>query len=154
LLGVAGFDYTSAEEVRSAVLQGADLASRLSNAPAGAWGGSAPLVSAGIQRIAEVPIHFADALARRAPALQRTHDAAPPAARMPGSLMGRLGLRDGDRVRVAQGRAEALLPVARDDGVPADCVRVATAHPLTAELGDMFGAVELSRVDLPEKAEA
>ena len=37
---------------------------------------------AGIERVADVPIHFADPLVRRAPSLQQTADAKPPRARM------------------------------------------------------------------------
>jgi len=153
VLGLPDFEFTSAEEVRAAALRGIDIAARLSNAPVDvrAVQGSAPV---GIERIADVPIYFADALARRAPSLQQTHDATPPVARMPGSLMERLKLRDGDMVRVAQGAAHVVLPAVRDDSVAPECVRVATGHPLTAGLGDMFGAVELTRVESLEEAEA
>ena len=87
-----------------------------------------------------------------APPLQMTADAAGPVAGLPGGLMERLGLREGDLVRVAQDGGEAVLPAALDERVPAGCVRIAAAHPLTADLGGMFGAVELSRVHAPERA--
>jgi NADH-quinone oxidoreductase subunit G len=44
--------------------------------------------------------------------------------------------------------------VKRDDRLPADCVRVAAAHALTAALGDMFGAVTLERIAQPAMATA
>jgi NADH-quinone oxidoreductase subunit G len=81
-----------------------------------------------------------------------TADAAGPVAGLPGSLMERLGLREGDLVRVAQDGGEAVLPAVLDERVPAGCVRIAAAHPLTADLGDMSGAVELARVQTPERA--
>jgi NADH-quinone oxidoreductase subunit G len=62
LLGLLGFEYNGADEVKAAVLDGRDIAAELSNAPAGPV---AAAVASGIQRIAEVPIYFADALVRR-----------------------------------------------------------------------------------------
>jgi NADH-quinone oxidoreductase subunit G len=147
LMGVAGFDFDSAEEVRADVLRGVELPERLSNAVAESDQiGPPDRVAAGIQRIADVPIYFADPLVRRAGPLQQTRDAATPVASMPGSLMERLGLKDGEKVRVTQDGGEAVLDVARDDRVPPECVRVPAAHPLTAGLGAMSGDVQLVRV--------
>ena len=149
LLGLQGFEYDSPDQVKDAALDGRDIAAALSNAPASAL--AAVPASTGIQRIAEVPIYSADALVRRSEPLQKTRDARPPAARMAPALMDRLGLAEGDRVRVAQDGGEATLPVQADAGVPPGCVRIAAAHPLTAGLGDMFGAVTLERVSAPQK---
>jgi NADH-quinone oxidoreductase subunit G len=153
LLGLPGFEQDSAEDVRREALDGVDVAARLSNVPSAVAVQPAP-APAGIQRIAEVPIYFADALVRRADPLQMTHDARPPAARMPPALMSRLGLREGDRVQIAQGGGSAVLKVQTDVGVPADCVRVATAHPATSELGEMFGGLTLERVTQGEEVAA
>jgi len=151
LLALRGFEFGSAEEVTEAALRGVDIRAKLSNVPPPtAVPGSAP--AAAIQRVADVPIYFADALVRRAASLQLTADAAQPAAGMPGSLMERLKLREGDMVRVTQDGAQAVLAVVRDERVPAGCVRISAAHPLTAALGGMFGAVELARVEAREKA--
>jgi NADH-quinone oxidoreductase subunit G len=95
--------------------------------------------------VADVPIHFADPIARRAAPLQATHDARPPRAAMRGELLDRLGVRPGDRVRVRLGEAEAVLEAARDDSLPAACVRVPAAHAATAGLGPMFGTVTVER---------
>jgi NADH-quinone oxidoreductase subunit G len=149
LLGLQGFEYDSSDQVKDAALDGRDIAAELSNAPAGAL--AAVPMPTGIQRIAEVPIYFADALVRRSEPLQKTRDARPPAARMAPALMDRLGLAEGDRVRVAQDGGEATLPVQADASVPPGCVRIAAAHPLTAALGDMFGAVTLERVSAPQR---
>jgi NADH-quinone oxidoreductase subunit G len=61
-------------------------------------------------------------------------------------------LHDGDAVRVTQDDGETLLPFAVDDRLPDNCVRVACAHPLTAELGDALGTVTLERVAAQERA--
>ena len=107
---------------------------------------------AGLQRIADVPIYFADALVRRAPALQKTRDAQPPRAWMNSKLMGRLGIAAGQPVLVKQGQGEARLAAALDDRLPDECVRVAAAHPSTAGLGAMFGPVTLEKLAVGKAA--
>jgi NADH-quinone oxidoreductase subunit G len=153
LLGLPGFEFGSADEVRSEALLGVDIPAQLSNAPFPGVG-QPPAQSTGIQRIAEVPIYFADALVRRSDPLQMTRDALPPAARMSAALMTRLGLREGDRVRIAQGAGGAVVKAVLDPAVPADCVRVAASHPLTAGLGEMFGSVAVERVKQDQEVAA
>jgi len=151
LLGVQGFDYDSCEQVREECLRGKDVASRLSNSVS--FEKIPPLTrSAGLQRIADVPIYFADALVRRAPALQKTRDAQPPRAWMNSKLMQRLGVAAGQPVLVKQGQGEARLAAALDDALPDECVRVAAAHPSTADLGAMFGAVTLEKLAVGKAA--
>ena len=105
-----------------------------------------------MQRIAEVPIYHADSIVRRAASLQKTRDAAaPPVASMSPELYMRLGLREGDFLRVRQGGGEAVVAACVDDRLPADCIRLATARDETAGLGPMFGIVEIERVAAPRK---
>ncbi len=146
LLGIAGFDYDSSETVLKDALGGVDIAARLGNRLNSNAVGKLDVTGPGIQRIGEVPIYQADAIVRRAASLQKTSDAAEPVAAMSAELFGNLGLRDGDKVRITQGSGAAVLSAVRDERVPANCIRVAAAHPLTAELGGMFGAVSAERV--------
>jgi NADH-quinone oxidoreductase subunit G len=152
LLGLAGFEYESAQEVRREALGAVEPTARLDNRlrpqPLDAL---APGQVAGIQRIAEVPIYAADAIVRRARSLQMTREAAAPVAWMNRALAERLALRAGDRVRVRQGAGEAVVAYGIDERLPADCLRLAAARPETAELGAMFGTVELERVAGREK---
>jgi NADH-quinone oxidoreductase subunit G len=155
LVGAPGFEFASAEEVRAELLREVDLPGRLSNALAASRRVPALTASVGgVQRIADIPIYFADALVRRAPSLQRTADAAAPVASMCGALLVRLGLRQADQVHISADGGEAVLAVKRDDHVPADCVRIPAAHPLTAALGSMFGEVRLARVPVEDKVRA
>lgn len=146
LLDLPGFEQDSSEQVRSEILgddKPAFVAERLSNAVAGL---SVRLPAAGrLERVTEVPIYFADALVRRAPALQRTADAQPPRARMSAATLAQCGVAAGDRVRVRQEAGEAVLEAVLDKTVPDGCVRVAAAHPLTAALGDMVGELSVER---------
>ena len=146
VLNLEGFAYETSEAVRDELLgKGAEFAAGLNNnlnnvalaVPAGA--------SAGLQRIADVPINFADPLARRAPALQQTADAKAPAARLSEETLARIGVADKAQVRVRQGSGEAVLVAMADNNVPAGCVRVSAAHASTAMLGEMFGSITVER---------
>ncbi|MEX1074289.1 MAG: molybdopterin-dependent oxidoreductase, partial [Burkholderiales bacterium] len=150
MLGREGCALDTLEEVRAACLGGTDVATLLSNAIDGVVQ-PAPR-SAGIERIAEVPIYFADPLVRRAPSLQKTRDARPPRAWMNSRLMAQLGVAAGQPVRVRQGEGSAKLAAALDDRLPDDCVRIAAAHAATAALGPMFGAVQLERISAEKAA--
>ncbi len=152
LLGVAGFDYDTSEAVRKEALGSGDVAERLNNRLQNITAAEFETADSGIQRIGEVPIYQADAIVRRAASLQQTHDAAEPVAAMNGALFSRLGLRDGDKVKITQGVGAAILSAARDDRLPANCIRVPAAHPLTAALGGMFGIIAAERVAQQQKA--
>ena len=145
MLGLEGFAQETAEEVRAECLQGRDVATLLSNKTGVAPQAATP-APAGLQRIADVPIYFADPLVRRSEPLQKAADARPPRARMNTKLMARLGIRDGDRVRVRLGSGVAELAAAVDDRVADDCVRIASAHATTAGLGPMFGTVSVEKI--------
>jgi len=151
LLGVAGFDYDSSEQVLKDALQGADVASRLNNRLAAPAIGKVEPVGDGLERIAEVPIYQADAIVRRAASLQKTHDAAPPVAVLSGELCSQLKLRDGDQVRISQGGGAVVLPALRDDKLPPNCVRVPAAHPATAALGGMAEPLTIERIEAQQK---
>ncbi len=144
MLGRPGFELDTVEQVRAACLNGREISSLLNNAisTGEAKTGEKP---SGIQRIADVPIYFADPLVRRSAPLQKTRDARPPKAWMNAKLAARLGVTPKDQVLVKQSAGEARLGVGLDDKLPDDCVRVAAAHASTAALGPMFGTVTLER---------
>lgn len=149
MLQLSGFNYETPEQVRMEILPAAgNISARLNNNLRSFTVSDVGPVAMGngIQRIGEVPIYQADPIVRRAESLQRTHDAAAPLVWMSGDLMNRLGIRMGDNVRLKQGDGEVQLPVAQDDKLPANCVRVASAHPLTAALGEMFGEIVVERL--------
>jgi len=152
LLGLAGFGYESAEQVREECLQGKDLATLFSNRTSVAAGSPARAAAAGLERIADVPIYFTDALARRSPPLQKTRDAQPPKAWMNSKLMQSLGVSTGQPVRVKQAQGEARLAAALDERLPDGCVRVAAAHPSTAALGPMFGSLAIEKLSVQQAA--
>jgi len=142
LLDIQGFDYDSSEQVRDEIGTSAQLAGKLDNRLNGMTL-QTPSASGGLQRIADVPIYFSDALVRRATSLQQTRDAAPPRAWMNSALLARLGLKHGQAVKVRQGAGEALVNAALDDRLPRDCVRLAAAHAATSKLGPMSGELSV-----------
>lgn len=142
LLGLAGFEYESSEAVRDEVV-GEGVLDRLNNNSS-----ATPAVAravAGLQRIADVPIYFADALVRRAPALQKSRDSAKPRARLHPEVLQRLGIESGSEVRLRSSAGEVAIVCLADLTVPQGAVRVSAAHPETAALGAMFTELSVER---------
>jgi NADH-quinone oxidoreductase subunit G len=140
MLGKDGFAFDTIEQVRSACLAGRDVLSLLSNKiDISLKNGEKP---SGVQRIADVPIYFADPIVRRSPPLQETADARAPRAWMNARLMAKLGVGAGEQVAV---NASVRLAAELDDKLPDDCVRIAAAHASTASLGAMFGELTVER---------
>lgn len=144
LLKLSGFDQDTSEAVRDEALQGVDVAAKLNNAISGV---EPKVVSAaaGMQRVSDIPIYTTDAVVRRSAPLQATADAALPRVWMHGNELQKLGVKDGDMVRVVQGLGGVTLAVAADDKLPQGVVRVANGHAATAVLGAMFGTISVER---------
>jgi NADH-quinone oxidoreductase subunit G len=140
LLHLPGFDIDNSEAVRDGVLSEAPVDTRLSNATQISIERPAA-TPAPLERVADVPIYFADPLVRRATSLQQTADARPPKARMHRSLLEKLGLAEGEQVKINQGRGEAVLAAAVDAAVPPGVVRIAAAHASTCGLEGLSGPV-------------
>ena len=144
LLDLADFSYENIDQVRDALGVGEEATrQRLDNAIT-----PAPLRTTrqtGLTRIGEVPIYHADPIVRRAPSLQQTRYAGEPLAWMSDALLAKLGVAAGGAVTVRQGSAAVQLAAARDDALPADCVRVAAAAPLTSTLGGLLDEVTVER---------
>jgi NADH-quinone oxidoreductase subunit G len=161
-LQLPGFDQEHSEQVRAQALAadvGAAMSRRVqttgsadagavnavgqgSSSTSGSVDGS-PVV---LERIADVPIHFSDAIVRRAESLQSTRDAAAPTARMNAATLARVGVAAGSPVRLFQtGGEEVLLKATLDDEVADGAVRVAAAHASTAALAALGGAISVER---------
>ena len=148
LLGLSGFDYETSEAIRSEILgtvevTTANVHARLNNNADITL--RMPPVPPGLQRVADVPIYFSDAIVRRALSLQQTADAQAPRAVLSNALASQLGVSDGSAVRVRQGKVSVTLLAAIDAGLPPNVVRVAAAHRSTAALGAMFGAIAVEK---------
>ena len=151
LLNVPGFDHESSEAVRDEALHGVDVASKLNNALHDVsvqpmdLNGAGDVVAASLQRVADVPIYFSDAIVRRSAPLQATRDASLPAAYMHSAALNKFGVKAGEFIKVSQGQGSARLNLVVDDSLPQGVVRVAAGHAATATLGAMFGTVTVER---------
>jgi NADH-quinone oxidoreductase subunit G len=146
VLNLDGFDYDSSEAVRDAVIgKGTEFVSGLDNGLNGVQINLASSQPDGLQRIADVPINFADQMARRSASLNQSADSVAPTARVSEQTLIKLGFKAGDSVRIKQGNGEAVLLAKLDNNVPEGCVRVAAAHVSTAALGEMFGPICMER---------
>jgi NADH-quinone oxidoreductase subunit G len=151
LLGLNGFEYETSEAIRNEVLGATsvaelDLTSRLNNvANVQLQAATAQSADQQLERIADVPIYFSDAIVRRAESLQKSADAQAPKAWLPASLAQKLGVTDGSQVKVKQGQGAATLEAAVDATLPDNVVRVSTGHASTAGLGAMFGAISVEK---------
>jgi len=147
LLGLTGFDYENSEGIRDEALgKGVmDHAARLNNTSSLSLSGARFGDASQLERLADVPIYFADAIARRSEPLLRTADANAPLATISAQLAGQIGVKSGDLVTVSQGQGSVKLAANVDTRLPANVVRVAAAHELTAVLGDMFGAITVTK---------
>jgi NADH-quinone oxidoreductase subunit G len=150
LLELSGFDYETSEAIRNEIIGAnapadANLQSRLNNlgktALQAVVGGSGmPL-----ERVADVSIYASDAIVRRSQALQQTTDGAVPKAWLSADLAAKIGVANGDRIKVVQGAGNATLAVAIDASLPVNVVRVAAGHQSTAGLGAMFGSISVEK---------
>ncbi|WP_248320046.1 NADH-quinone oxidoreductase subunit NuoG [Caballeronia sp. Sq4a] len=148
MLGLPGFEFDTAEEVRVAALGTGDLTARLSNKTTVAPKRAASNISVkgGFERLADVPIYHADPLVRRAPSLHLTAAARDAnVAGLPTTLFDKLGLKDGDAVRIKQGDLSVVMPAVRDANLAETVVRVSAATAAGAALGGLFGELVVEK---------
>lgn len=141
-LGLPGFDFDEPEAVRAAAIP-PDVAARLSNridlAPE--WVPAAT----DVERIADVGIYAVDPIVRRAESLQKTRAARQPQASANARTLAKFGVAAGDKLRVRQGAASALLECLCDERLADDVVRVPAGFASTSTLGPMFGPIALEK---------
>ena len=144
LLGLEGFDFETAEAVRDSVLaQATDLSAQLNNNAEVTI--TLPVAIAGLERVSDVPIYSTDAIVRRAESLQRTADAKAAVATLSVAEFARLGIAEGDFVKLTQAGASVIVPANLDKTLPATVVRVAAGVMATHQLGAMFGPINVER---------
>jgi len=149
LLGLEGFEFDSSEQVKQEIFGGEKPSkvvwNKLNNNLRHLTEVNVKAGSIALQRIGEVPLYGSDAVVRRAPSLQKTGKSSVGIAAMNSALMARLGLQDGDTVRVKQTGDGVKLPLRRDDRVVDNCVRVPVCAE-TALLGDLYGEITVEKV--------
>lgn len=137
MLELDGFTFTRLVELRES-MAGGEAAVTGNGALAARDGGPA---GQGLVRLATTPIYRADAVLRRADALNRHPLNRAPAARLNVADAERLGLTDGDTAQVEG----VTLPVVIDADVPAGCAWIEAAHDLTATLPPCGASLNVSK---------
>ena len=147
LLGLSGFDYETSESIRDeAIGKGnTDLSAKLNNVATLAPTAGSYAPAGQLERVADLPIYFTDALSRRSEPLQRTADANAPLVTLSKAVAEQIGVQSGDMVRVSQGSGSAVLVATVDARLPSNAVRVAAGHPAVATLGAMFGEINVEK---------
>jgi NADH-quinone oxidoreductase subunit G len=144
LLDIDDFDYVDSEQVRDelkALCDGELSANSLALA-----GVPARQLPAGdLIRGGDTPLNAADALVRRAEALQQTRDAGSVAIRVHSVDAERLGLSGSEQALVRQNGYQAKLPLEIDDSLPEGCVWISAGLAETAALGQPFGEVTVEK---------
>jgi NADH-quinone oxidoreductase subunit G len=140
-LGLDGFTQVSLADVQ------ADLAAAASTAQPGLEeppAMTAPTASDGLYRIGAVPMYAVDPLCRRSAPLQSTAHATGGFVGLNPADAGRLGLADGQTVRVAQGEDQATLALRVLDTVSEGAAWIPSGTCATRKLGDAMGPVSVS----------
>jgi NADH-quinone oxidoreductase subunit G len=106
---------------------------------------NSPISTVGLERISDVPIYSTDAIVRRAESLQRTADAKALSVSLSSTEFAKLGIANGDYIKVTQADVSLVLAANLDKTLPANVVRVAAGVLATSQLGSMFGAIQVER---------
>jgi len=129
LLQAPGFDFEDLAGLRAGMALDAAAPAREAGAPTAPAG-----AGEGLERIAPLPLYRADAVVRRAPALQATPLSLPPAIVLAPAEAARLGLADGQPARASAGGGGVELPVRIDAALPEGAVRIDAGFVQTAAL--------------------
>jgi NADH-quinone oxidoreductase subunit G len=134
-LGLSGFEQDGVDDVRRE-MNLPDAMPAASAFPYSIAATEVTVPAAGqLMRLAEVPIYSVDPIVRRAPALQKTVDNPPPAARMNAAQADKLGLAAGANVQLVTPQGAASLELVVDDRVPDGCVLAPSGYPETVMIG-------------------
>ncbi len=143
-LELDGFEYNTPEAIaRELANECASVElNNLTSLPSMTYAGDA---GAALVRAGETPIYATDPLVRRSQPLQKTADGKQAFAFMADTELEKQSLSDGDRVLVRQNGSAVTLAAKSDNNVPEGCVWVPTGLPETAELGELFGPIDVSK---------
>ncbi len=146
LLGLAGFEQLSSEQVRDELKARFDGGLLLDNGLKLEGVLEPPASFEGLMRASSPSIYAGDPLVRRAGALQRTPDGQARGVYIHPEDAARLGLADTARVSVRQGEGSVEMPLVLDPGVARGCVWIPAGDAACAALGPAFGPIELQGV--------
>jgi len=132
-LKVDGFDHVNLADVQDDFVLGCEQMVAQGGAVVGE--AIAEAASGELQRYIETPMYRLDSGLRHADALQQTADNPAPAVGLNPATLKRLGLSDGDQVRVKQGTSEIKLSVRLDARLPDNLAFIPAGFGETSALG-------------------
>ncbi len=135
LCGVDGFEFMSSQDVKNEVRTLCESI-ELSNMTGADMSKVEITAASGLHRASDVPMYAADAIVRRADALQRTVDAQSMCVRLNSAEAKRLGLSAASSVTVKQGDNSAALNLVIDESIPDASAWI----PLAVEGNELLGA--------------
>ncbi|HAS50886.1 MAG TPA: NADH-quinone oxidoreductase subunit G [Gammaproteobacteria bacterium] len=141
LCKVAGFDYTSSEDVL-AEAQNACASVKPDNT-VHLDQSFTPFRADGLLRMAEVPIYATDPLVRRAPSLQASALTRPAEVRLHPEVAQALGVAGREQVQVRQNGIAVDLPLVLDETVPQGCAWIPAGLSGSVALGPAVGPVAI-----------
>ena len=148
LLQLDGFAFNSVDEVTSSAVGDTVIAEKLSNQVQVALEVGNSMNHGSIERVADVPIYFSDAIVRRASSLHLTVDSKNALkAGLSEESMNQLQLKEGDAIKVIQGKQSVVVPVTLQKGLVSGAIRISTGTPISAMLGDAFGSITVERAE-------
>ncbi|SMC51955.1 NADH-quinone oxidoreductase subunit NuoG [Polynucleobacter kasalickyi] len=147
LLDLPNFNFNTVDEVKSSAI--GHLGEKVTMPLHESIAVNAQLtpVTDAYERLADVPIHFTDAIVRRSSALKLTVDSKKALkVGVPRKLFEEMNLKEGDAVRISQGESQVVMPVTLESELVDGVIRLSAATPASALLGSMFGQLTLERV--------
>jgi NADH-quinone oxidoreductase subunit G len=141
LCNISGFDYVSCEDVLTEVRE-ACARVQPDNTPDFSQT-LTPFQTAGLLRVADVPIYAVDPLVRRARSLQASPLARPAEVRLHPAMAQDLGVAGREQVQVRQNGAVVELPLVLDNSVPKGCAWIPAGLPASVALGPAVGPVAI-----------
>jgi len=141
LLKIDGFDYISSDDILTDVKN--QYAGMHAQSYMPVYPEALPLLEHALTRLGEWPLYGADALVRRATALQQAASADKPCIKMHPITAEKYKLKES--ATIAQGDIEITLPLVKDERMAQDVIGVANAMSETADLGQAFGSITIKR---------
>ncbi len=148
LAGQEGMDYLSVNSVREALQQlfPDDFEFDAQTAVADSYARIAPAI--GLTRVGTTAIYASDAIVRRSPALQATHDgSAQDAAEMNVAEADKYGLAGVEQVKASQEEQSAEMPLVINDGVADGCVVIRAGSEVGSRLGAICGPIKIEKAN-------
>ena len=145
LLALPEFTYDNIEQVRDAALpEGqASVGACLKPRALPSLNVQIQATSNALIRLGEVPMYQADAICRRAKALQQTTEACFVVAGLNQATLVALNLSSGKDVKITQAESEIVIRLIEDNTLPDGVLRLPAGHAQTALLGGMFAPIQL-----------